>query len=153
MSNTKYAWIENTYIRDVCTQDPNELFHSDIAALYNTVVSEEAEAGDFWVNDKLVKGTPPEVHVPPSILPIIVSAVSFKLLFTAEERATLKTNRPTDVVIDDLFDIIEDPRLTEVNLSSETVQSSLTYFVTKGYITAARKQQILNGETPVIQSA
>jgi len=74
----------------------------------------------------------------------IISPVQFKLLFTSEERVSIKSARTSDPVIDDFFDIIDDPRLSEVNLQLNSTIDALSYFVTKKLITEERKNQILN---------
>ena len=74
----------------------------------------------------------------------IISPVQFKLLFTSEERVAIKSARTTDPVIDDFFDIIDDPRLSEVNLKLTSTIDALKYLVTKNLITEERKNQILN---------
>ena len=74
----------------------------------------------------------------------IISPVQFKLLFTSEERVAIKSARTTDPVIDDFFDIIDDPRLSEVNLKLTSTIDALKYLVTKNLITEVRKNQILN---------
>lgn len=51
----KYAWIENGVIRDIAWAAPDEIYHPDVAALYNTQVPDNAETGDSWVNNVLTK--------------------------------------------------------------------------------------------------
>ena len=51
----KYAWIENNKIRDVAHSNPSEIYHPNVAALYNTQVPDNAENGDGWVNEQVVK--------------------------------------------------------------------------------------------------
>lgn len=56
-----------------------------------------------------------------------VSPVEFKLLFTSQERVAVKTIRTTDPVVDDFYDILEDPRLTIVDLGLESTIQGVTY--------------------------
>lgn len=77
---------------------------------------------------------------------IKVSPVEFKLLFTAQERVAIKTARATDPVIDDFFSIIEDPRLTHVNLGLQSTGAALAYLESHELITAVRREQILAGQ-------
>jgi hypothetical protein len=145
----KKAWIENDIIRDICTGDPNELYHPAVAAFYNTDVPDEAENGDGWVDGELVKRPAPEPAPNPVDTPIqrpIVSPVQFKLLFTPQERVAIRTARSSDPVIDDFMDIAEDPRLTEVDLNLQSVQDALGYLVAKGILTEDRKAEILEGK-------
>lgn len=74
-----------------------------------------------------------------------VSPVEFKLLFTAPERVAIKAARATDTVIDDFFDIVEDVRLTHVDLGLKSTQDALSYLEGLGLIAAGRKAEILTG--------
>ena len=144
----KYAWIENTVIRDIANSNPAELYHPDIAALYDTQVPDEAENGDGWVNGELVKPVPPAPVAPvePVVVPPKVSPVEFKLLFTSPERIGMKAARVTDAIVDDFFSIVEDPRLTLVNLGLQSTQDALSYLVMKGLLTVKRRAVILLGQ-------
>ncbi len=88
----------------------------------------------------------PKKPAEPIPAPPQVSPVEFKLLFTALERVAIKAARGNDPVIDDFFSIIEDPRLTHVNLGLQSTQDALAYLESKGLITAVRRQQILAGQ-------
>lgn len=144
----KHAWIENDRIRDICPGDPAECYHPDIAQFYNTLVPDDAENGDGWVNGQLVKPTAPPPAPPappPAPEPRRVSPVEFKLLFTAQERVAIRAVRDTDPVIDDFFDILDDPRLTSVDLTSSTTRGMVDYLVSKAFLTAKRRDEIVNG--------
>lgn len=80
-----------------------------------------------------------------SIPDIIVSPIEFKLLFTAPERIAIKTARATDPVVDDFFEIVEDPRLTSVNLSLQSTQDAIAYLEATGLILQPRVAEILTG--------
>jgi len=56
----KYAWIENDKVRDVCHGNPQDCYHADVAKFYDTQVPDDAENGDGWVNNQLVKRPIPE---------------------------------------------------------------------------------------------
>jgi hypothetical protein len=73
----------------------------------------------------------------------VVSPVSFKLLFTSQERIAIASARASDAVIDDFFSLLDDPRLMSVNRNLPQVKEGLDYLVTKNLITTARKEQIL----------
>ena len=143
----KFAWIENDRIRDISTGNPAERYHPDVAVHYSTGVPDEAENGDWWVEGRLVKPEPPvpvefpsPVHTFPKVSP-----VEFKLLFTAQERVGIKASRGSDPVIDDFMGIIEDPRLTVVDLGLGSTQDGLAYIVSKGLLTEERKAEVLQG--------
>jgi hypothetical protein len=139
------AWIENQRIRDLCAGDPFALFHPDVAALYDTEVPDDACSGDGWVNGELVKPEPVASAPLPPATPPKVSPVQFMLLLTSAERVAIKAARATDPVIDDWLDIIEDPRLTEVDLGLASTDQALDYLVSSNLLTEQRKSAILTG--------
>ena len=77
-----------------------------------------------------------------------VSPVEFKLLFTPQERITLRTARATDFVLQDFFDIAEDPRLTKVELTLPSTVAALDHMVSKNLLTAERAAKIKLGQRP-----
>ena len=144
----KHAWIENSRIRDICPGDPAECYHPDIAACYDTEVPDDAVNGDGWVNGQLVKPEPPAPVIPEPVAPVPpkVSPVEFMFLFTSSERVAIKARRATDPIIDDWLDIVQDPRLTHVDLALQSTQDALTYLVSLDIITDERRDEILSGE-------
>jgi hypothetical protein len=145
----KYAILDGTRIRDIAPGDPNELYHPSVAVLYNTQVPDEAAPGDFWDGLQLIKqvvpSTPVDLPPPPVVYPQ-VSPVQFKLLFTSPERIAIKAARATDPVVDDFFDIVEDPRLTHVDLGLQSTQDALSYLVSVNLLTTERRAEILLGQ-------
>lgn len=142
----KQARIINGVAVDVVIGDPTDFFHADIAGQFE-IVPDEVEIGwhrsqdtGAWVAPEFVPPTPAATEAPK------VSPVEFKLLFMAQERVSIKAARATDPVIDDFFSIIEDPRLTHVNLGLQSTQDALAYLEGKGLITIARRQEILAGQ-------
>lgn len=141
------AWIENEVIRDIAPGNPEELYHPDVAAFYTTDVPDDAVNGDGWVDGQLVK---PVIHEPvqipaQAVISPKVSPVEFKLLFTGPERVAIKAALVTDPVIDDFYDIVDDPRLTHVDLGLQSTQDALSYLVSLGLLTVERCAEILNG--------
>lgn len=55
----KHAWVENEKIRDICHGEPSECYHPEIAAHYSTLVPDDAENNDGWINGELVKAEKP----------------------------------------------------------------------------------------------
>ena len=143
----KKAWIENDRIRDVAPGNPEELYHPDVAKLYNTDVPDDAANGDGWDGVTLTKPVIPDpVPVePPAPVPPKVSPVEFKLLFTSAERVAIKAARQADPVIDDFYDIVEDPHLTYVDLGLQSTKDAIGYLQSKGLLTAERAAVILTG--------
>ena len=141
----KKAWIENERIRDVALGNPEELYHPDVAKLYDTNVPDDAENGDGWVNGTLVKPVVPEPVDPPApvVVPPKVSPVQFKLLFSPQERVAIKTS--TDPVVQDFFEIVNDPRLTYVDLGLQSTKDAIGYLQSEGLLTGERAAAILTG--------
>jgi len=142
----KYAWIENERIRDIAPGNPVEFYHPDVAKFYDTQVPDDAANGDGWVDGELVKPDPVPAPEPVAPVPPKVSPVEFMLLFTSPERVALKAARSTDPVIDDWMDIIQDPRLTHVDLALQSTQDALSYAVSVNILTVERREQILTGQ-------
>ena len=144
----KYAWIDNAQVRDIAPGNPEEIYHPDIAKLYDTEVPDDAENGEGWVNGKLVKRpapTPPPAPEPVAVVPPKVSPIEYKLLFTSAERIAIAQAKITDAVLQDLYSILDDPRLTQVDLALKSTQDALDYLVFKTLIAPGRKAEILTG--------
>lgn len=58
------AWIENGVVRDVCSGDPNERYHPDIAAFYDTDIPEGIVNGATQINGVWVNPAAPLPYVP-----------------------------------------------------------------------------------------
>lgn len=85
-----------------------------------------------WVTDEgKLKPTPPE----------------FLLLLTLQERVEIRAARSTDLVVDDLLQMIEDPRLPFVELSNPSVIEAVTYLTTlePPLLTVERAARVLAG--------
>lgn len=111
----------------------------------NTVVAEKdfVEANFQHFREHVA----PEEEAPPpeAPLPLMVSPIEFKLLFTSAERVGMKAARPTDAILDDFFDILDDPRLTVVDLGLQSTKDALAHMVAQGYVSADRPPEILAG--------
>lgn len=140
-----FAWIENNTVRDVCEGVPQDLFAPEVAALYSTEVPEGTKPGYGLKNGNWVAPPAPPPAPVPAPVPPKVSPVEFLLLFTPQERVAIRAARPNDPVLDDFFDIVEDPRLTFVNLALPSVQGALYYLAANQFITDARREEILKG--------
>lgn len=141
----KKAWIDTNTIRDIAQGDPASIYHPDIAALYDTDVPDEAQNGDSYV-DGVWTPKPvvtPEPQPAPEPTPPKVSPVEFKLLFTATERVAIKTS--TDPVVQDFYELVNDPRLTHVNLALQSTQDALAYLTAIGILAEGRAAQIITG--------
>jgi len=83
---------------------------------------------------------------PPAVAAPLVSPVEFKLLFTAQERVAIKQLRATDELLEDFMSIIEDPRLTHVNLGLSSVIEGVDYLVSVEVISLQRAAAVKTGE-------
>ena len=135
---TNFARVINDVAVDV-SSTPAEQFHPSIAEQFEPV-PDEVQAG--WVRNEDGEW---EAPAPSPSEATKVSPVEFKLLFTSAERVAIKAARATDQVIDDFYDIVEDPRLTFVDLGLQSTQDALSYMVAQGLLTAERRSEILAG--------
>ena len=140
---TNFARIINNVAVDVC-QSPEDCFHPDIASQFvsvpdSVVQGSTRDATGVWHNPVVPEPVPAPVVYPQ------VSPVEFKLLFTSPERVAIKAAVSTDAVIEDFWSIVEDTRLTYVDLGLQSTQDCLAYMVIKSFITEERKAEILTG--------
>lgn len=147
MTTTTWARMVDGCAVDVTTIDPAELYHPDLAAIFVTVPNGtgngDRKSGNVWT--KYVAPAP--VVVPPK--PPIVTPPQFKLLIFAELPAIL-AKVPTDANIAAFVSIIDDPRLTEVDLSLQSVTAGLTYaFNAIGYDAATIASRLAEVKTGV----
>ena len=140
---TNYARIINDVAVDV-SSNPTNQFHPDIAREFEQVPDDVKQG---WVRIDGVWSEPAPTPQPePTPTYPKVSPVEFLLLFTSAERVAIRAVRPDDPVIDDFFDIVEDPRLTFVDLGLPSVQGALHYLAAAQLITDARREEILTGK-------
>lgn len=125
----KYARIVNNTAVDVRTESPAGCFTPNIAAEFEEVPDQVENcwtlSGNTWSAPVIPEPVPVEPVAP---VPPKVSPVEFMLLFTSTERVAIKSARVTDPIIDDFLDILEDPRLKEVDLALGSTQGALDYF-------------------------
>ena len=144
----KYAWIDPIdTVRDVCPGSPAELYHPDVASHYTTLVPEDIVNGAKKVNGVWTNPVSPEPPAPVETWPTF-TPVEFKMLFTSQERIAGKILAKTDAVMEDAYEILEDPRLQTVDLNLKSNRDLLLYMQSKGIITDVRRLQILAGEHP-----
>lgn len=139
----KYARIVNGIAVDVRTDSPEGFFTPGIVSEFVNVPD---NVEDHWILTGTDWNAPviPEPVVVEPLIPII-SPVEFKLLFTPQERLAIKAEQANDAILDDLFSILDDPRLKEINLNLESNKAVMEYLQSKGLITADRKAEIMTG--------
>lgn len=141
---TNFARIIENVAVDVSINPP-EQFHPSIAAEFQPV-PDEVQAG--WVRSESGEWIAPEPTPQPEPAATYpkVSPVEFLLLFTISERVAIREKRQTDPVIDDFFNLVEDPRLTHVDLGLPSTQVALNYFAELQLIADHRIPEILSGK-------
>ena len=139
----KYARIINGIAVDVRTESPDGYFTPEIAAEFVEIPD---NVKDHWILTGTEWAAPviPEPVVVEPLIPII-SPVEFKLLFTPQERLAIKAEQANDAILDDLFSMLDDPRLKEINLNLESNKAVMEYLQSKELITAQRKAEIMTG--------
>jgi len=137
------AWIENNRVREICKGNPSELYHPDIAKNFDTEIDD-----DVLVGAELVKGVWINPIIDEPITPAVeyakISPIEFKMLFTVSERLAINPLKQSDEIIKDWFEILDDSRLTTVDLGLKSTQDALDYLVTLDVLTEDRKVEILN---------
>jgi hypothetical protein len=128
------AWIENERIRDIAHSNPFEIYHPDVAKLYDTEVPADATNGDGWVNGKLIKQVIPE-PVPASIPPRTVSLDDVRKNLTFAEKAKWDSDKTPEIVTAK----IEFAQPLEVEIATEVLQ----FLVDNGSISQASMDKVL----------
>lgn len=139
----KYARIINNIAIDVRMDSPEDCFTTEIASQF-VEVPDQIE--DHWsLIDNVWKA--PVISEPIAVTQLIpiISPVEFKLLFTPQERMAILVERVNDPILDDLFSILDDVRLKEINLNLESNKAVMAYLESKGLITGERKAEIMTG--------
>ena len=80
--------------------------------------------GDMYLNGSFIRVLSDEQNK-------TVSPVRFKLLFTQDERIAIKAARVDDTKLDDFYTLLDDPRLTIVDLALPATQVAVTYALNK----------------------
>lgn len=144
---TNYARVIDNVAVDVTT-DPENTFHPDLAKEF---VEVPAKVQRGWVLNGKTWSAPEEVPVPvpEEAVRTIVTPPQFKLLLTLQERLALRQAAADDSAIADFLSMLEDPRLTEVDLTNRGVIEAMQYATSKDLITQARTDRVLKGQDPL----
>lgn len=95
----KHAWIENEVIHDICpTDDPYNCYTSEVAALYNTLVPDDAQNGDGWVDGQLVPKPVPPPPPPPVPPPKTWTDQSVRAGLTLPDKTRWDNNDTQEIV-------------------------------------------------------
>jgi len=125
-----HARIINFVAVDV-SSDPAKHFHPQIAADFEAVPAEvrpgwrvDIESGE-WAAPEAVSAPEQAVTYP------VLTPLDFKMCLTVQERLAAKELAASDPVLADFFSIIEDPRLTQVDLGLQSVRDAVAYLFGK----------------------
>lgn len=139
----KHARLVNGTVIDI-SEDPLSEFHEILSEDFvevpdnvtvGSILTEEGE----W----LIKEVVPRV-APPRPLPFL-TPIQFKMCFTPDERRVIAEIKLNDHVLQDAYEILDDPRLTEVDLNLQSVRDTVTYIKDLGIINDDRCREVLLG--------
>jgi hypothetical protein len=137
-----FARIVDNVAVDVSTNPAGE-FHPDIAILF-VQVPDQVQPQWQLVDGVWFAPVETDTGAPIETAQKQPSPVEFKLLFTAAERVAIKTS--TDPIVQDFYEIVNDPRLTFVNRALKTTQDALHYLEASALIGPGRADEILTAE-------
>ncbi len=142
----KKAWVENNRVRDIASGNPAEMFHPDIAALYDTDVPDDAVNGDGWDGVTLTKPVIPDpvpVEPPAPSIPLI-GPIAFQMLFTVPELVAIDAARDGVPAIRIFWRLLDDPRTDYVDRNIAPVQSMLHSLEAGGLLGEGRANEIIH---------
>lgn len=145
---TNYARIVDGVAVDVSTA-PANCFHPLLAVEFVEVPGEVAHGwrldGDAW--QAPTGGGPVIPEVPPQVGHLSPTPPEFLLLLTLSERVAIRAAGPTDVVVEDILKMVDDPRVTFIDLTNPSVIEAVNYLSTTEppLLTSERAAQILSG--------
>lgn len=125
---TTYARIVDGCAIDVTTSDPKTIFHPEVASQL-VMVPDGTSNGDRKNGNTWTKFVPPQ-EVVPAVKAPVVTPPQFKMLIMGE-LAEIMGEAKDDIVIGSFMEIVNDPRLTEVDLGLTSVQNGLKYCLKK----------------------
>lgn len=89
------AWIENNKIRDIAHDDPNLIYHPDVAVLYDTEVPDDAQSGWELINKKWTAPVIPVVEAVEPIKTISLDQIRNNLTFS--EKVKWDNNKTDEI--------------------------------------------------------
>ena len=67
------------------------------------------------------------------------------MCFTVQERILIKTAKENDPILQDVYEILDDPRLNTVDLNLASNRGLIDYLVSLNCITSERAEQVKQG--------
>lgn len=148
---TNYARIINGVAVDVSAA-PERCFHPIVAAEF-VVVPDSVQHGwrlngDSWQAPAGVTPVAPaNPNVPTETGNLTPTPPEFLLLLTLQERVAIRAAGPTDLVIEDVLRMLDDPRVTFIDLTNPSVVEAIHYLTTTEppLLTIERTARVLAG--------
>ena len=140
----KYAWVRDNTVVDTCVADPKTIFHKDVAENYNVMIANEIGTGATLVDDEWQNIQIQQTHDEEDRY--MLSPIEFKLCFTPQERVAIKAVSETDAILQDAYSLVDDQRLTFVNMHTRSVIELIDYLESCGLITQDRAIDIKSGK-------
>jgi len=140
----KYAWVRDNTVVDTCVDDPKTIFHKDVAENYNVMIANEIGTGATLVDDEWQNIQIQQTHDEEDRY--MLSPIEFKLCFTPQERVAIKAASETDAILQDAYSLMDDQRLTFVNMHTRSVIELIDYLESCGLITQDRAIDIKSGK-------
>lgn len=150
-----YARIINGVAVDVCP-DPATHFHPSLAVEFvgvpDSVRPGWVRKGDAWSAPVLVEPLTPAIIEQGNLQP---TALQFLLMLTAAEQVAIREAAKSDPMVGVLVTMVDDPRLTFVDLTNATVIEGIQYLTTTtpALLTKERAARLLKGLGPVAAPA
>jgi len=123
----KNVFVLNSAVVGMVSVHQNCIAESTIEGAVTLEVDDSVEVAVGYSVDT-VDGVQRFIAPPPT--PPKVTAPQFKMLFTSKERIKAKSLRATDPGVDDFWDLLDDPRTTQVDLALASVQEGIEYVLT-----------------------
>ncbi|AMC34729.1 hypothetical protein [Janthinobacterium sp. B9-8] len=136
---TQYAYIRDGVVAHIAMSDKEEMtgLQSVVALPLKHAVTE----GDRYDGRAFSRVTvTPTPATPPKLTPI-----QFKLCFTVQERLAIEDARVEDRILQDAYKILDDPRLTEVDLGLASTQQIIDYLVGIRCLSTERAEAVKRG--------
>lgn len=144
---TNFARVINGTAVDV-SSDPENSFHPLLAAEFIKV---PAKVMQGWVLTGGTWAAPVSQAVEP-VTPVEIGKLQptppeFLLLLTLQERVSVRAAGSSDLIIEDVLRMIDDPRVTFIDLTNPSVIEAINYLTTTAppLLTAERAARVLSG--------
>ena len=125
----KYGRLKNNMVVDI-SKNPTIEFHPEIAAEF-IEIPDAVAVGFVFDGTNYNAPEPPTEHdseqEPKRVESLKITPVEFKLLFLLTERVKIAELRENDAVLRDFYSMLDDPRLTVVDLSKRTIIDAVRY--------------------------